>query len=143
MAKYRYRKFEFLNYRHNYRYRKIHKICADKYTQENVIKKDHSLPFYNANLFWFRANILVQGRWYCILLMQLCRKFFSSSICYTALILIFVFFGRNYRKPIISAIYRHFYIYRQNYRYRYKTSKFIGDLKELSISKSTGDLSKN
>ena len=71
---YRYRKFEFLNYRQNYRYRKMHQIWADKYTQETVIKKDHSLPFDYGNLFWFRANIFVQGQWYCILLTQLCCK---------------------------------------------------------------------
>ena len=50
---------------------------------------------------------------------------------------------KNYRQPI----YRHFSNCRQNYRYRYVISKFIGDLKELSaklsISKLTGDLSKN
>ena len=54
------------NYRQNYRYRKMHQIWADKYTQETVIKKDHSLPFDFADLFWFRANILEQGQWYCI-----------------------------------------------------------------------------
>ena len=51
--------------------------------------------------------------------------------------------GKNYGK----AIYRHFSNYRQNYRYRYEISNFIGDLKELSaklsISKLTGYLSKN
>ena len=59
----------------------------------------------------------------------------------------FCFFGRKYRKNYRKPIYRHFSNYRQNYRYRYKISKFIGDLMELSaklsISKSTGDLSKS
>ena len=61
----------------------MHQIWADKYTQETVIKKDHSLPFDFADLFWFRANILEQGQWYCILLTQLCRKidFFFILLC--------------------------------------------------------------
>ena len=124
----------------------MHQIWADKYTQETVIKKDHSLPFDYANLFWFRANILEQGQWYCILLTQLCRKFdFLNLLC--GVDPHFWLFGRKYRKNYRKPIYRHFSNYRQNYRYRYEISKFIGDLKELSaklsISKLTGDLSKN
>ena len=60
----------------------MHQIWADKYTQETVIKKDHSLPFDYGNLFWFRANIFVRGQWYCILLTQLCRKiYFFNLLC--------------------------------------------------------------
>ena len=69
------------------------------------------------------------------------------KICYAALTLIFGFLEENIEKNYRKPIYRHFSNYRQNYRYRYEISKFIGDLKELSaklsISKLTGDLSKN
>ena len=99
---YRYRKSEFFNYQQNYRYRKMHQIWADNYTQETVIKKDHSLPFDNANLFWFRANILEQGQWYFILLTQLCRKFdFLNLLC--GVDPLFWLFGRKYRKKLSKA----------------------------------------
>ena len=37
---------------------------------------DQALPFDCANLFGFRANILVQGQLYRILLTRLCRKIY-------------------------------------------------------------------
>ena len=116
----------------------MHQIWADKYTQETVIKKDHSLPFDYANLFWFRANILELGQWYCILLMQLCRKFdLLNLLC--GVDPHFWLFGRKYRKKIIESRYIGIFLiigkiididmkflnlsviwrnYRQNYRYR-------------------------
>ena len=77
---------------------------------------------------------------------QLCRKIdFLNLLC--GVHPHFWLFGRKYRKNYRKPIYRHFSNYRQNYRYRYEISKFIGDLKglsaKLSISKLTGDLSKN
>ena len=104
----------------------MHQIWTDKYTHKTVIKKDHSLPFDYANLFWFRANILEQGQSYCILLTQLCRKIdFLNLLCDVDPH--FWLFGRKYRKNYRKPIYRHFSNYRQNYRYRYEISKFIGD----------------
>ena len=144
LVNYRYRKFELLNYHQNYHYRKMHKIWAQKYTQE---KQDHSLPFEYANLFWFRANILVQSQWYCILLTQLCRNFFFFFNLFCIFDPNFWLFGRNYRKDYRKLIYRNFSKYLQNYRYQYKISKFIGDLKELLakllISKLTKFLKKS
>jgi len=79
-------------------------------------------------------------------LTQLCRKIYFLNLLW-GLTLIFVFLEENIEKNYRKPIYRHFSNYRQNYRYRYEISKFIGDLKELSaklsISKLTGDLSKN
>ena len=67
-------------------------------------------------------------------------------ICYAALTLFFGFLKENIEKNYRKPIYGHFSNYRPNYQYRYKISKFIGDLKELSaklsMSKLTGDLSK-
>ena len=83
------------------------------------------MPSGYENLFWFSAEILVQGQWNCILLTQLCRKIdFFTLLC--GFDHNFWLFVRNYRKNYWNPIYRHFSNYQKNY------PKFIANLKKLS-----------
>ena len=124
----------------------MHQIWADRYTQETVIKRTTpcllTMQIYSDSelIFLNRVNDIA----FCW------RNFVAKlifSICYAAFILNFGFLEEIIEKNYRKLIYQHFPNYRQNYRYRYKTFKFIGDLKELSakllISKLAGDLLKN